>query len=139
MGIVVLLPLIFLSFVFQKAEPWTSNQLVEPADLAATLTDANKTQPLVICVGPGAMIKNSREMGSASDKENLKKLELYLNSLQRDTGIVIYCGCCPFDKCPNIRPAFSLLNDMGFKNHKLLNLPHNVKMDWIDHGYPISN
>jgi hypothetical protein len=60
-----------------------------------------------------------------------------LSTLPKDANIVIYCGCCPFVKCPNIRPAFTLLNKMGFKKHKLLNLSHNVKTDWIDKGYPV--
>jgi hypothetical protein len=29
------------------------------------------------------------------------------------------------------------LNDMGFKNHKLLNIPQNIKVDWIDKGYAV--
>jgi thiosulfate/3-mercaptopyruvate sulfurtransferase len=35
---------------------------------------------------------------------------------------------------PNIRPAFKLLTEMEFTHFKLLNLPHNLKTDWIDRG-----
>jgi thiosulfate/3-mercaptopyruvate sulfurtransferase len=38
---------------------------------------------------------------------------------------------------PYIRPAMALLKNMQFSNYKLLNLPQNVKVDWIDKGYPI--
>lgn len=137
-SLAALLPMFLLSFVAQQTEPWTSNQLMEPADLAATISDPQSPQPFVISVGPGAVIKGSRETGPASQKANLKKLENQLDTLRRDANIVIYCGCCPFNKCPNIRPAFTLLNKMGFRNHKLLNLSHNVKTDWIDRGYPLS-
>jgi len=51
---------------------------------------------------------------------------------------VIYCGCCPFEHCPNVRPAFQLLNEMKFTNQKLLNLSTNLKTDWIDKGYPVA-
>lgn len=37
------------------------------------------------------------------------------------------------------RPAIQALKDMNFTNYKLLNLPHNIKIDWIDMGYPTSN
>jgi thiosulfate/3-mercaptopyruvate sulfurtransferase len=56
----------------------------------------------------------------------------------KDADIVIYCGCCPFKDCPNIRPAFNLLKEMNYTNTKLLNLPHNLKTDWADKGYPMS-
>jgi hypothetical protein len=133
----ILLPLILASFVIQQTDPWTSSQLLAPADLASVINDPKSEQPFVFCVGPGAVIKGSYAIGPAVEKTNLDKLKNRLDSLQRDADIVIYCGCCPFNKCPNIRPAFSLLNNMGFKNHKLLNLPQNIKADWIDHGYPV--
>jgi len=28
---------------------------------------------------------------------------------------------------------------MKFTNYYLLNLPHNLKQDWIDKGYPVKN
>lgn len=78
-------------------------------------------------------------MGPAKEKENLEKFRQQLIKLPKDAQIIIYCGCCPFEHCPNIRPAFSLLNEMKFTNQKLLNLTHNIKIDWIDHNYPVAN
>lgn len=136
------LSVIFCLFVVsagaQQKEPWTSSQLLDPSVLASIIDDSAREQPVVICVGPGAVIKNSHDAGPAGEKANLKKLKAHLDTLQRDANIVIYCGCCPFSKCPNIRPAFTLLNDMGFKNHQLLNIPQNIKTDWIDRGYPVN-
>lgn len=118
-------------------EPWTEKQLMEPAELAKEIIDPNAHKPFIFCVGPGAVIKNSIDIGPAKEKVNLDKLTQQLRKLPKDADIVIYCGCCPFDHCPNIRPAFTLLNEMKFTNQKLLNLPHNIKVDWIDHSYPV--
>jgi len=52
--------------------------------------------------------------------------------------MVIYCGCCPFTKCPNIRPAFQQLKKMGFTNVKVLDLPVNLQTNWIAIGYPLA-
>jgi rhodanese-related sulfurtransferase len=71
-----------------------------------------------------------------NDSENLQKFKKSINKLPRDTSIVIYCGCCPFDRCPDVRPAVALLKEMKFTNFKLLNLPDNIKTDWISKGYP---
>jgi thiosulfate/3-mercaptopyruvate sulfurtransferase len=136
------LALIAGAFMYGNApkenEPWTQQQLLEPADLAKIINNTKMPQPLVYCIGPQAIIKNSVDIGSVAVSTNLKRLEQQLAKLPKDANIVIYCGCCPFNVCPNIRPAFKLLNDMGFKNHKLLNMPHNLKVDWIDPGYPIN-
>lgn len=117
-------------------EPWTADQLMSPADLAAIINDPNGKKPVIICVGPGALIKGSIDNGPVKEKENLQKLRKRLNDLPKNTNIVIYCGCCPFEHCPNIRPAFSQLNEMKFSNAHLLNLQHNIKTDWIEKGYP---
>lgn len=125
-------------FIFQSKEPWTQQQLLAPADLAATLNKPQSPQPILYCIGPQAVIKNSIGIGPTVEKQNLKKLKEHLRQLPKDANIVIYCGCCPFSRCPNIRPAFNLLNEMEFQNHKLLNIPQNMKVDWIDKGYPVS-
>lgn len=121
-----------------NTEPWTRNQLMPPADLAKLINDNNAHLPIIFSIGPGAIVKGSIDVGPAKEKDNLKSLKLQLSNLPKDTAIVIYCGCCPFQHCPNIRPAFELLNKMKFTNHKLLNLPKNIKVDWIDKGFPVS-
>ena len=138
------LTLLVSAFVFssfkkqQQKEPWTQEQLLEPSDLAKTLDNSKEKQLYIYCIGPGATIKNSIDIGPAQDKENLNKLKEQLSKLPKDANIVIYCGCCPFQHCPNIRPAFTLLNGMKFTNQKLLSLQHNIKVDWIDKGFPVS-
>ncbi len=120
----------------QTDEPWAAGQLMEPSVLAGILNSPNAKKPVVLSIGFEADIKGSVELGPASEEEGIKKLKEKLEKLSKEEDIVIYCGCCPFKHCPNVRPAFKLLNKMGFKNHKLLNLAENLKVDWIDKGYP---
>jgi hypothetical protein len=122
----------------KAAESWQENQLMPPAELAKVINDINAHQPIVFSIGPVAIVRGSIDIGAAKEKGNLKKLKEQLKNLPKDTAIVIYCGCCPFEHCPNIRPAFKLLNEMKFTNHKLLNLPKNIKVDWIDKGFPMN-
>ena len=129
----------FLSFkniYRQPNEPWLPEQLMEPAALAAILNNPAAKQPVIYNIGFGGGVKNSIGEGPVKENVNLAKWKKQLQDLPRSTNIVIYCGCCPFEHCPNIRPAFTLLNQMGFTNQKLLNLPHNIKVDWFDKGYP---
>ena len=122
---------------WKNAEPWRPDQLLEPASLAAAIVDPAAAKPLIISIGPAASIKSSVGVGPASEAENIAKLEKLLSKEPKDRAIVIYCGCCPFKNCPNVRPAFTKLNEMGFTNHKLLNLAKNLKTDWIDKDYPV--
>ena len=135
--------LFFILFLFgcaqsqaQKPENWTADQLVEPAQLAETLA-SNKDIPVIFNVGPGAIIPHSIDMGVANDEGNLERFKIGIARLPKNTNIVIYCGCCPFEKCPNVRPAIDLLKKMQFTNYHLLNIPTNIKTDWIEKGYPV--
>ena len=125
--------------VLRQTDPWTPAQLMEPADLAGKLKDIAANPPLIICVGPSGVIKGSVETGPAHVTRNLDSLRTLLTGTDRQQEVVIYCGCCPFKNCPNVRPAFSLLLSMGFKQPRLLDLSHNIKVDWIDKGYPVAN
>jgi thiosulfate/3-mercaptopyruvate sulfurtransferase len=120
----------------QGNEPWRQDQLIEPSVLAAIINDPSAKQPIIYSIGFGGGIKNSIIEGPVKDSANLLKWKNELEKLPRDANIVIYCGCCPFEHCPNIRPAFKVLNEMGFTNQKLLDLSHNLRADWIDKGYP---
>lgn len=140
--LISLFAIAFLATAFQSVsaqnEPWTPQQLLAPAALAKTINTPKSAQPLIYCVGPQAVIKNSIEIGSAQVPSNLSKFKQQISKLPKNANIVIYCGCCPFEVCPNVRPAVNLLKEMKFTNFKLLNLPRNIKADWIDHGYPVS-
>jgi hypothetical protein len=120
----------------QQVNNWTKEQLMAPADLSKSIQE-NKQLPVILSVGPMALIPHSTDLGAASETENLKKLKKVLSNFPKDTSIVIYCGCCPFDRCPNVRPAIEMLKAMNFNNYHLLNLPVSIKADWIDKGYPV--
>jgi len=122
----------------QNPVNWTNDQLLAPSDLSATLK-SNKDVPVIFSIGPGAVIPNSKEMGMIREADNMNKFKEALSKLPKDTKIVVYCGCCPYEHCPNVRPAIQLLNEMKFTNYKLLDLPHNIKVDWIQKGYPTAN
>jgi thiosulfate/3-mercaptopyruvate sulfurtransferase len=135
----LLLLCFFFSALFARAqkEPnWTKEQLMDPAALNAVLKEG-KDLPLIISVGPGATIPHSVGIGMANDAANLDKLKNFLAAYPKNEAIVLYCGCCPFGHCPNVRPAISLLQQLKFTNYKLLDLPTNLKKDWIDKGYVV--
>lgn len=123
--------------VAQQGEPWTARELLEPSALAATLNNPKMPQPVIYNIGPLADIKGAVNIGSTMNKPALDKLKKSCAAVPKDKMVVIYCGCCPFRNCPNIRPAFSLLKEQGFKQIRLLNLKQNLKVDWTDWGYPM--
>jgi hypothetical protein len=126
------------AFNFAKAQNpvnWTDDQLMSPAQLAQTL-QSGKDIPTLVSIGPAALIPHSINIGMVQEKENMDKLEKQLEALPKESSVVVYCGCCPYEHCPNVRPTIALLNKMKFTNYRLLDLPHNIKKDWIDKGYP---
>jgi hypothetical protein len=138
---IIQLALLFCSLFFmQKSQAqnpvnWTNKQLMEPAALANILT-AEKHVPYIFSIGPGAIIPHSVAIGMTADKDNLDKFKQQLKGLDKKASIVVYCGCCPYEHCPNVRPAIEALKTMQFTNYKLLDLPHNITTDWISKGYP---
>lgn len=120
-------------------DPWTDNQLLEPSVLARDLNNKGTQIPMIFNIGAVEDIKNAKHIGVLSINKNLEKLRGVVAILPKGTAIVIYCGCCPFNKCPNIRPAFVELKKLGFTNFKLLNLPFNLQTNWIAKGYPLAN
>ncbi len=126
----------------KSADPWASSQILQPADLARGLKEKSSNLPTVIYVGfrtlySGGHIPGASFHGTASTEQGLAELKKWADTLPRSNEIVIYCGCCPFEKCPNIRPAFTALNTMGFKNLRVLVLPTNLATDWAEKGYSI--
>ncbi len=134
----LLLQLAVLQTVYGQSslekDPWSKNQLMEPAQLSHLLK-ASTPKPLILNIGSEKEIKGALHIGSANDKFNMAKLEREISRYPQNKLIVLYCGCCPFNKCPNIHPAFSLLKKKKFNRFHLLNLPHNIRTDWIENGY----
>ena len=120
------------------SNPWSAGELFEPSLLAEEIKAGATNTPLILNIGAVEDIKGAKHIGAVSNAENLEKLRKAVNGLPKNTPIVIYCGCCPFAKCPNIRPAFAELKKSGFTEVKLLNLPVNLKTNWIAKGYPLA-
>jgi hypothetical protein len=124
------------------AEPWGTNTLT-PAEFAAELASAAGTdKPAVVCTAPAFLyrvghIPGAVLHGPASSPEGLSSLKAWARPLPRSTSIVVYCGCCPLRDCPNLRPAYTALQDLGFTRVRVLLLPDNFKTDWVDRGYPV--
>ncbi|RAJ29213.1 rhodanese-like domain-containing protein [Pedobacter cryoconitis] len=118
-----------------QSNPWKEEQLISPAVLANMIS--KKEDVKIYNIGVVQNIKGATNLGAASEAENLDKLKEILKTTPKNKAIVIYCGCCPMDRCPNIRPAFKAFVDQKFTNVKLLELPENIKIDWIDKGYPV--
>jgi thiosulfate/3-mercaptopyruvate sulfurtransferase len=119
----------------QNPVNWTSKELTGPSALAAVL-QSTKDVPVIFSVGPDAVIPHSIYIGMVKDEKNMAKFKEEISKLSKSASILIYCGCCPFEHCPNVRPAIALLKSMQFTNYHLLDLPHNIKTDWIAKGYP---
>ncbi|RYE25207.1 MAG: rhodanese-like domain-containing protein [Sphingobacteriaceae bacterium] len=119
--------------------PWTETQVIEPHVLASIINNPKFSQPLIFNIGAVSDIKNAKHIGAVSEAQNMKNLSSAVHLFPKNTSIVIYCGCCPFNKCPNIRPAFKALQKEGFINIKVLDLPVNLKVDWSSKGYPLAD
>ncbi len=124
-----------------EADPWKIDQLVEPSQLAKVLSNPQSQKLEIVCVGMpflyrGAHIPGARLLGPALSPEGLNSLQKWAQSVPKNTEIVLYCGCCPWADCPNIRPAFRILQEMGFTRLRVLHIQNNFKQDWSDRGYP---
>jgi hypothetical protein len=123
-------------------DPWTAAQTVKPADLAKELGDAKAAdKPTVVCVAPhvlylGGHIAGALYHGPGSTAQGIEDLKKWAQPVPRSANLVIYCGCCPMDHCPNLRPAFVALRDMGFTHVCALIIPTNFYTDWVQPGYP---
>lgn len=127
----------------RSAETWKPAQVIKPEELARELA-GSKAKPLLIQVGFRALYKQSHIPGSlycgpASNPEGLQQLRKCLEKVPRSRQIVIYCGCCPWKDCPNVKPAFEELAKLGYKNFKILDIPQTFGEDWVKKGFPVAS
>jgi thiosulfate/3-mercaptopyruvate sulfurtransferase len=123
-------------------DPWAPAQLITPEQLAKQLSSKEAEKPTLIDVAfrvlyESAHIPASLYFGPGRDPSTIESLKDWAKSVPRNKNIVIYCGCCPWDHCPNVRPAFQALKEMGFTHLRVVEIPNNLGRDWIDKGYPI--
>ena len=115
--------------------------LVQPKDVAAQLA-AKGPQPAIFHVGPnmlfrGKHIPGSVYAGPGSTPAGLEMLKQAAAKLPRDREVILYCGCCPWGNCPNVKPAFAMLRQMGFAKVKAMYIENNFAKDWTEKGYPV--
>ncbi len=115
-------------------------QLMQPEALNALLRAPGAEKPLVLQVGSHVLfaqahIPGAEYAGPGSQPAGLQLLQDKVSSLQHKTLIVLYCGCCPWGRCPNVGPAYKLLQGLGFSNVKVLYIADNFGANWVDKGY----
>jgi hypothetical protein len=119
-------------------------QLMQPEQLNSPLSGASAGRPLILQVGPRIMydqahIAGSEFAGPGSRDEGLSLLRGRVKTLAKGSFIVLYCGCCPWNRCPNVGGAYKALHDMGFTNVKVLYIADNFGTDWVNKGYPVAH
>ena len=125
-------------------DPWKSSELLEPPVLAQALQSSRTNPPVIIAVA-FPVLYNSKHLpkaifaGPGSQPQGIDALKTAVAKLPKDSDIVLYCGCCPMEKCPNIRPSYTALKEMGFTKIRVLHVPTNMATDWFDKGYPSEN
>ncbi len=115
--------------------------LIEPEELARILQSSGGEKPLIFQIGfrmlyKGAHIPGAEYTGAASKDEGLQQLRRRVASLTRSKFIVVYCGCCPWAHCPNVKPAYEALRALGFTHVKVLHIEENFGTNWVAKGYP---
>src|ERR1700738_316182 len=117
-----------------------ADQQIQPQELNKLLA-SGAGAPLIIQVGsrvffPEAHIPGAKYAGPGSQPDGIQALETTVAAVPKDKFIVLYCGCCPWNRCPNVGPAFARLHELGYSNVKVLYLAHNFGDDWVKKGYP---
>jgi len=117
-------------------------QQIQPADLKNVLAAKSGDKPLVLQVGSRVLfeqahIAGSEYAGPGSQAAGIDLLKKRVDKLPKDKSIVLYCGCCPWNRCPNVAPAFRLLQSMGFTHVRVLYIANNFGSDWVEKGYPV--
>ena len=118
------------------------SQLIQPDELNQLLNTRSTEKPLILQVGSHVLfaqahIAGSEYAGPGSQDAGLQQLRARVGPLPRKTFIVVYCGCCPWNRCPNVGPAYKALTEMGFTRVKILYLADNFGADWADKGFPV--
>ena len=113
-----------------------------PAELARILQSPAAQKPLVLQVGSHVLyaeahIPGSEYVGAAGQEAGMKALVERARALPHEQAIVIYCGCCPWTRCPNIRAAYHQLVSSGFTHVQALYLADDFGTNWVAQGYPV--
>jgi len=132
--------LALLSFSFAKFQnPFPEESLIQPTELIKLIDSKNTaTKPIIFNVGSMELIKTAETGGLGSMQEGMEKFIARVRNEDKNQMIVLYCGCCKLDHCPNVKPPYDYLKEQGFKNVKILYLETGLYEDWISKGYPMN-
>ena len=114
--------------------------LIQPAELASALKSGPK--PVILQVGFKVMydeahIPGAQYAGPGSKDDGIAALKTAAASIDKSQEVILYCGCCPWEHCPNVAAAWRTLKELGFTNLKVLYIPKNFGADWVEKGYPV--
>jgi thiosulfate/3-mercaptopyruvate sulfurtransferase len=126
-----------------STDPWKKSELMTVVELKGRLPDVKSGKALLIHVGfrklyAQGYIPGSHYAGPGNKPEGLADFKKLVEKIPHNREIIIYCGCCPWDVCPNIRPAFRALKQMGFTNIKAVEFPNALVSDWAAKGFPLT-
>jgi 3-mercaptopyruvate sulfurtransferase SseA len=118
------------------------DHLIQPQKLNVLLQASKADSPLVLQVGSRllyqeAHIPGSEYVGPGGQPAGLEALRKRTATLAKDKFIVLYCGCCPWERCPNVARAYTQMREMGFTNVKVLYIANNFGADWVARGYRV--
>lgn len=123
-------------------DSWQSAERMAPEELAQILRTADAEKPAMFHVGfrvlfAQAHIPGSHFAGPGKDQAGIDALRNAVAVLPKTTLIVLYCGCCPWERCPNLEKPWTILRAAGFTRVKVLYIPKNFGRDWVQKGYPV--
>ncbi len=109
---------------------------VSVAEIAKLVQAKDPATPKILQIGFPDFYKNARIPGAffggeGSSKAGRETLAKVVKDWKRDTNIAIYCGCCPWEHCPNVLPAYKKLKTLGFTNVKAIEIHEDFDQDWI--------
>jgi len=121
--------------------PVPNSAILMPEELARIIQTRGIEKPLILQIGfrllyKEAHIPGAEYIGPASKEEGLEQLRKRVAPLARSKFIVLYCGCCPWVRCPNVKPAYEALQRMGFTRVQVLRIEQNFGTNWVEKGYP---
>jgi 3-mercaptopyruvate sulfurtransferase SseA len=121
--------------------PWSSAEVIQVTGLS-DMIKAKSDAPLLLQVGFAIQFKSKHVPGAiyagpGREDAGLAELKKAVAGVPKDRQIVLYCGCCPWDHCPNMKPAFTLLHGLGYSKVKVVEIPNNFLKDWAEKGLPV--
>ncbi len=115
--------------------------LIQIDELARVLADSTTAHPVLIHAGfeplyRSGHIPGSRYVGAGNQPAGLENRRKRQKTQPPEAPVVIYCGCCPWQDCPNMRPAYHAAKSAGHANVRVLQIAKNLESDWTNQGLP---